>query len=152
MPRGRQTKSEMMFGKDEARLLLQQLISTGIVSSRDVAGARRALNAEAEALDARLSELRAAFEGQRSASPRKPVVPVPTAVLASELASERRQSKRRPLTPARKKIMQLQGRFLGYSHKIPKSEMVKFRKMIATKGKEATVAAMEKYVQTHGRW
>jgi uncharacterized protein YbaA (DUF1428 family) len=42
--------------------------------------------------------------------------------------------------------MQLQGRYLGLMHKVPKGELAKFREMIKEKGKEATVKAMQGYV------
>ena len=43
--------------------------------------------------------------------------------------------------------MQLQGRYMALGHRIPKTEMSKFREMIKAKGKEATVNAMETYVE-----
>jgi len=150
MPRGKQSKSAGTFTKDEAKLLLEQLIVAGLVKSRDLAEARRALDFEVVAIQARLSELKAASADQSPASPRKPAGAAPKAVVVSESSSGLRQQKR-PLvtTPARKKTMQLQGRFLGFMHKIPEAEMVKFKAMIAEKGKAAAVDEMEKYVKAH---
>jgi hypothetical protein len=45
--------------------------------------------------------------------------------------------------------MQLQGRYLGLMHKVPKAELEKFKAMIPKVGKAEVVERMQAYVRKH---
>jgi hypothetical protein len=78
-------------------------------------------------------------------------VPAAKAKPAWPAVKRPRKRTQAPVSAERRKIMQLQGRYMALGHQIPKSEMNKFREMIKTKGKEATVKAMQGYVAKKGK-
>jgi DNA-binding protein H-NS len=131
------------IGLHEAAVLLEKLREIGHVTAAHVREARTAVVREVEEIVARLAQL-------------KEMAHVPAATPKPETGAEeapqvRRGSKRRrrakaPVSAKRRRIQQLQGRYMALGHQIPKSEMSKFREMIKAKGKEATVKAMESYV------
>jgi hypothetical protein len=48
-----------------------------------------------------------------------------------------------------RKVMVLQGRYLGLGHKIPKGELAMFKSMISKVGKAEVVERMQAYVSAH---
>lgn len=106
-----------------------------------IRAAREAVAHEVETIVQRLNHLKDLVHLPRARAS-KPPAPARTV-----------QPKRRvttAVTPARRKIMKLQGRYLGLMHKVPKSELAKFKAMIAKVGKEEVVRRMETYVRKHG--
>jgi hypothetical protein len=134
------------IGLHEAAVLLEKLREIGHVTAAHVREARTAVVREVEEITERLARLKEF--AHVPASSRKPPKTVPAVVAQPALPAGKRPRKRAqaPITAQRRKIMQLQGRYMALGHQIPKSEMSKFREMIKAKGKEATVKAMETYV------
>lgn len=150
MPRSKPAANDVAFFASDAGLLLERLVADGIVKARDIASARRALALEAEQLERRIDELKVLSQGG-SAAARKPASvksarkagaarPNPAPVKGSQAA-------KRAVDPKRRAAMALQGRYLGLLHRVPPGELPKFKSMIASAGKAATVAAMEARVK-----
>jgi hypothetical protein len=130
-------------------VLLRKLQELGHVTAAHLHSAREAVADEVQSLMARLQELKA------------DAVALPAAVRAVRRA--RATTEKSPVTTAtpikvarptkvsaeRRKIMQLQGRYLGLMHKVPKAELAKFKAMIPKVGKEVVVQRMESYVRKH---
>jgi len=140
------TSTVAEFSAKESHVLLRKLQEIGHVTSAHLHQAREAVADEVQSLMARLQELKAdavalpaavrAVRRARATTEKSPAAtPTPIKVARPTKVSANRR-----------KIMQLQGRYMALGHQIPKSEMNKFREMIKAKGKEATVKAMETYV------
>jgi hypothetical protein len=144
------TSAAAKFSAKESHVLLRKLQELGHVTAAHLHSAREAVADEVQSLMARLQELKA------------DAVALPAAVRAVRRA--RATTEKSPVTTAtpikvarptkvsaeRRKIMQLQGRYLGLMHKVPKAELAKFKAMIPKVGKEVVVQRMESYVRKHG--
>jgi hypothetical protein len=134
------------IGLHEAAILLEKLRAMGHVTASHLRDARSAVVREVEEITERLAQLKEiAHVPVISQKPPKSV-PAAKTQPASPAAKRPRKRAKVPVSAERRKIMQLQGRYMALGHQIPKSEMNKFREMIKAKGKEATVKAMETYV------
>ena len=144
------TSTVAEFSAKEAHVLLRKLQEIGHVTGAHLHQARQAVAEEVQSLVDRLQELRAdavalpaavrsvrraraATEKSPAATPARIKVAVPIKVSAK-----------------RRKIMQLQGRYLALMHKMPKAELAKFKAMIPKVGKEEVVKRMEAFVREHG--
>jgi hypothetical protein len=134
------------FEPYEATVLLQKLRELGHLTAAHVREARTAVVREVEEIVARLAQLREMAHVPASSRKAPKSVPAVVAHLAWPAAKRPKKRAQAPITAQHRKVMQLQGRYLGLGHRIPKTEMKKFREMIKTKGKEATVKAMQGYV------
>jgi len=138
------TSAAAEFSAKESHVLLRKLQELGHVTAAHLHSAREAVADEVQSLMERLQELKS------------DAVALPAAVRSLRRARATTEKspaatptrRKRPVTVSakRRRIMRLQGRYMALGHQIPKSEMNKFREMIKTKGKEATVKAMERYV------
>ena len=139
------------IGPNEAAVLLQKLRELGHVTAAHLKEARTAVVREVEEIVARLAQLKEL--AHVPASSRKAPKSVPAAKTQPAWPAAKRPRKRTqaPVSAKRRKIMRLQGRYMALGHLIPKSEMNKFREMIKAKGKEATVKAMQVYVEKKGK-
>jgi hypothetical protein len=129
------------FTEKEAQVLLRKLQEMGHVTAAHIHSARAAVVREMETIIERLHRLTSVTH-----------MPAVRASVPAGPARTGRTKLRRDsaVTPERRKTMQLQGRYLGLMHKVPKSELTKFKAMIATVGKEEVVRRMEAYVRDHG--
>jgi hypothetical protein len=134
------------IGLHEAHILLRKLQEIGHVTAAHVHEARSAVVREIEEITGRLTVLKEMAHVPASSRKAPKTVPAAKAKPAWPAAERPRKRAQAPITAQHRKVMQLQGRYLGLGHQIPKSEMSKFREMIKAKGKEATVKAMETYV------
>ena len=134
------------IGLHEAAVLLQKLRELGHLTASHLRDARSAVVREVEEITERLAQLKEMAHVPVRSRKAPKSVPAAKAQPASPAAKRPRKRAKAPVSAERRKIMQLQGRYLGLGHQIPKSEMRKFREMIKAKGKEATVKAMETYV------
>ena len=134
------------IGLHEAAVLLQKLREVGHVTAAHVREARTAVVREVEEITERLAQLKEMAHVPASSRKAPKTVPAAKPQPASPAAKRPRKRAKAPVSAKRRKIMQLQGRYMALGHQIPKSEMNKFREMIKAKGKEATVKAMETYV------
>jgi hypothetical protein len=138
------TSAAAEFSAKEAHVLLRKLQELGHVTAAQIHEAREAVSREVADLSERLARLKDAAVQVVSRKPPQQAAERPA------WRSGRKQAKA-PVSAERQKIMQLQGRYMALGHQIPKSEMNKFREMIKTKGKEATVKAMEGFVAKKGK-
>jgi hypothetical protein len=134
------------IGPHEAAVLLQKLREIGHVTASHLREARSAVVREIEEITGRLTVLKEMAHVPASSQKPPKTVPAVVAQPASPAAKRPRKRAKAPVSAQHRKVMQLQGRYMGLGHQIPKSEMRKFREMIKAKGKEATVKAMETYV------
>ena len=134
------------IGLHEAAVLLEKLREMGRVTASRLQDARRAVVREIEEITARLSQLRETAHVPASSRKAPKTVPAAKTQPAWPAAERPRKRTQAPVSAERRKIMQLQGRYMALGHRIPKTEMKKFKAMIETKGKEATVKAMQGYV------
>jgi hypothetical protein len=134
------------IGPNEAAVLLEKLREMGHVTAAHVREARNAVVREVEEITERLAQLKEFAHVPASSRKARKTLPAAKTQPASPAAKRPKKRAQAPITAERRKIMQLQGRYLGLGHQIRKTEMNKFREMIKAKGKEATVKAMEGYV------
>jgi hypothetical protein len=134
------------IGSNEAAVLLEKLRELGHLTASHLRDARSAVVREVEEIVARLAQLKEMAHVPASSRKAPKSVPAAKTQPAWPAAERPRKRTKAPITAERRKIMQLQGRYMALGHQIPKSEMNKFREMIEAKGKEATVKAMETYV------
>jgi hypothetical protein len=132
----------------EAHILLRKLQEIGHVTAGHFRDARHALAREVEEIVARLAQLKGTAHAPVSSRKAAKSAVAAKAKPARPAAKRPRKQAKVPVSPERRKIMQLQGRYMALGHRIPKTEMNKFREMIKTKGKEATIKAMAAYVTT----
>jgi hypothetical protein len=139
------------IGPNEAAVLLQKLRELGHLTAAHVREARNAVVREVEEIVARLAQLKEfAHVPVISRKAAKSAVAAKSQP-ASPAAKRPRKRAKAPVSAERRRIQQLQGRYMALGHRIPKTEMNKFREMIKTKGKEATVKAMQGYVAKKGK-
>jgi hypothetical protein len=118
----------------------------GHVTASHLREARSAVVREVEEITERLARLKEMAHVPASSRKAPKTVPAVVAHPAWPAAKQPRKRAKAPVSAQHRKVMQLQGRYMALGHRIPKTEMKKFREMIKTKGKEATVKAMETYV------
>jgi hypothetical protein len=137
------------IGLHEAAILLDKLHELGHVTVAHLREARNAVAREVEEIVARLAQLKE-FAHVPVIS-QKPPKSVPTVVAHPARPAVKRPRKRTqaPVSAERRKIMQLQGRYLGLMHKVPKAELAKFKADIPKVGKAEVVKRMEAYVRKH---
>lgn len=140
----------------EAAFILEALMRDGRLDSNTLGEYRGRFNQEIATLEARLAHLRELTGA---------VVPAVVAVVAAAAPAITRAAKRvapkaatavkraakkvsAQVTPERARTRELQGRYLGLMHRVPKTVMKqRFGKdAIAKKGKEAVLAEMERYL------
>jgi len=137
------------FSAKEAHVLLRKLQEIGHVTAGHLHEARQAVADEVQSLVERLQELKAdavslpaavrAVRRARATTEKSPAAtPTPIKVARPTKVSAKRR-----------RIMQLQGRYLGLMHKLPKAELAKFKADIPKVGKEVVVQRMEAYVRKH---
>jgi hypothetical protein len=139
------------IGLHEAAVLLEKLREIGHVTAAHVREARTAVVREIEEITERLARLKEMAHVPASSRKAPKTVPAAKTQPAWPAAERPRKRTKAPITAERQKIMRLQGRYMALGHQIPKSEMNKFREMIKAKGKEATVKAMQVYVEKKGK-
>jgi hypothetical protein len=137
------------IGLHEAAVLLEKLREMGRVTASHLQDARRAVVREIEEITARLSQLRETAHVPASSRKAPKSVPAAKAQPAWPAGNRPRKRAKAPVTAKRRKIMQLQGRYLGLMHKVPKGELAKFKVDIPKVGKEVVVRRMEEYVRKH---
>jgi hypothetical protein len=128
------------FTASEAQVLLGKLEELGHVTPAHIRAAREAVAHEIKTIVEHLNRLKDLIHVPRARAS-EPPAPVRTVQPKPRAAA---------VTPERRKTMELQGRYLGLMHKVPKSELAKFKAMIAKVGKEEVVRRMETYVRKHG--
>jgi hypothetical protein len=138
------------IGLHEAAVLLEKLHAMGHVTASHLQDARRAVVREIEEITERLARLKEMAHVPASSRKAPKSVPAAKTQPASPAAKRPRKRAKAPVTAQRRKIMQLQGRYLGLMHKVPKAELAKFKAMIPKVGKEVVVQRMESYVRKHG--
>jgi hypothetical protein len=134
------------IGLHEAAILLEKLRAMGHVTASHLRDARSAVVREVEEITERLARLKEMAHVPASSRKAPKSVPAAKAQPAWPAGNRPRKRAKAPVTAKRRRIQQLQGRYMALGHRIPKTEMNKFREMIKTKGKEATVKAMQGYV------
>lgn len=136
------------IGTHEAAILLEKLRELGHVTALHLRDARSAVVREMKEITAKLATMKGSMHvpaiGRKAPKSVEPPQPAPP-------AAKRKRRAKAPVTAKRRRIQQMQGRYMALGHQIPKSEMKKFREMIKTKGKEATVKAMQGYVAKKGK-
>ncbi len=136
---------------NEAAVLLEKLRELGHVTAAHLRDARNAVSREAENIADRLSWLKGSVQIPKvGRKPPKRAAASPQ-VRPGAKGAGRKTKGRVPVSAERRKVMELQGRYMALGHQIPKLQMQKFRKMIETKGKEATLKAMQAYVESHAK-
>jgi hypothetical protein len=135
------------IGLHEAAVLLEKLRAMGHLTASHLREARSAVVREVEEITERLARLREMAHVPASSRKAPKSVPAAKTQPASPAAKRPRKRAKAPVSAKLRRIQQLQGRYMALGHQIPKSEMNKFREMIKAKGKEATVKAMESYVE-----
>jgi hypothetical protein len=143
--RQRRDGSATPIGTHEAAVLLAKLRELGHVTASHLRDARSAVVREVKEISAKLARL----TGHMPMISRKARKSVPAAEAqpASSAAKRRKKRAKAPITAERRKIMQLQGRYLGLMHKVPKAELSKFKAMIPKVGKAEVIERMETYVR-----
>jgi hypothetical protein len=143
---GKKATAAEHLGLHEAAILLEKLREMGHITASHLREARSAVVREIEEITGRLTVLKEMAHVPASSRKAPKSVPAAKTQPAWPAAKRPRKRAKAPISAERRKIMQLQGRYMALGHQIPKSEMSKFREMIKAKGKEATVKAMETYV------
>ena len=139
------------IGPNEAAVLLQKLREIGHVTVAHLREARSAVVREVEEITERLARLKEMAHVPASSLKAPKSVPAVVAHPAWPAAERPRKRAKAPVSAKLRRIQQLQGRYMALGHRIPKTEMKKFREMIKTKGKETTVKAMQGYVAKKGK-
>jgi len=124
------------IGLHEAAVLLEKLREMGRVTASHLQDARRAVVREIEEITARLSQLRETAHVPASSRKAPKSVPAAKTQPAWPAAERPRKRTKAPVSAERRKTMQLQGRYLGLMHKVPKAELAKFRAMIPRSAKK----------------
>ncbi|HEV7766707.1 MAG TPA: hypothetical protein VGQ76_17030 [Thermoanaerobaculia bacterium] len=138
----------------EAAFILEALMCDGRIDSKTIEEYRTLYRKEIASIESRLAYLRElsgalvpAMVGAAAALPvaREVKRAIPKAATAATKAVKKITSK---ASPGRTRTRELQGRYLGLMHKIPKAVMTqRFGKdAIAIKGKEAVLRDMEMYL------
>lgn len=140
----------------EAAFILEALMRDGRLDSNTIGEYRGKFNEEIASLEARLAHLRS-LSGAAAPAPVAPVAAAAPAVTrgakraapkAAKAAKSAAKKASAEVTPERARTRELQGRYLGLMHRIPKTIMKqRFGKdAIAKKGKEAVLGEMEKFL------
>ncbi|HEV7767772.1 MAG TPA: hypothetical protein VGQ76_22405 [Thermoanaerobaculia bacterium] len=137
----------------EAAFILEALMREGRIDSRTVEEFRTRYRAEVASLEARLAYLRelsgtvvpAAVGAAAAPVVRKVKGAAPRVARATTKAVRKIASR---VSPGRTRTRELQGRYLGLMHKIPKAIMKQRfgKEAIASKGKEAVLQEMAAYL------
>jgi hypothetical protein len=143
---GREAAAVEQIHPTESAILLNKLREIGHVTAAHVRDARNAVIREVEEITERLARLKEMAHVPASSRKAPKSVTAAKTQPASPAAKRPRKRAKAPVSAKRRRIQQLQGRYMALGHQIPKAEMNKFREMIKTKGKEATVKAMQAYV------
>ncbi len=93
---------------------------------------KSAIAKELRAIRTALRQLQRSFER---------LVPV---LAAATTPNEKRPRRRRPLSPARRAALVLQGRYLGYMRQLKPAQKAKVKKIRAVKGIRAAIAAAKR--------
>jgi hypothetical protein len=139
------------IGPNEAAVLLQKLRELGHLTASHLRDARSAVVREVEEITERLARLKEMAHVPASSRKAPKSAPAVVAHPARPAVKRPRKRAKASISAERRKIMQLQGRYLGLMHKVPKAELAKFKAMIPKVGKEVVVQRMEAYVGKHGR-
>ena len=137
------------IGLHEAAVLLEKLREIGHVTAAHVREARTVVVREVEEITERLARLKEMAHVPASSRKAPKTVPAANAKPAWPVAERPRKRAKAPVSAERRKTMQLQGRYLGLMHKVPKAELAKFKADIAKVGKAEVVKRMDAYVRKH---
>lgn len=139
----------------EAAFILEALMRDGRLDSNTLGEYRGRFNQEIASLEARLAHLRE-LSGAVAPAVVRAAAAAPAITRAAKRVAPKAAKAVKPaakqasaqVTPERARTRELQGRYLGLMHRVPKTVMKqRFGKdAIAKKGKEAVLAEMERYL------
>jgi hypothetical protein len=140
----------------EAVFLIEALTLDGRIDSKTLDEYRSRYSAEIQSLERRLAQLRAATGGSVVIAAAGAAVAAAgrTVVRAARRVRQKTATKtRKSVSPKRARTRELQGRYLGLMHQIPKAVVKsQFGKdAIAKKGKETVIVEMQAFISNRDK-